>query len=120
MQDWQRDPQNEEGESTDEGTKCVGEDHATSRTTARGRAGEALVEDLIETVEDRTSADNEVPSKTVFGLGFRGGRGVGVRGGAGVGRDGGGVAVGDDEDTDDGNEDGEGFVGAEGLFEEWD
>ncbi|KFY38550.1 hypothetical protein V495_06484, partial [Pseudogymnoascus sp. VKM F-4514 (FW-929)] len=77
VQDWQRDPENKEGECTDEGTKGVCEDHATAGAAACRRAGEALVEDLVEAVEDGADANDEVSSEAVLGFCFGGGDVIG-------------------------------------------
>lgn len=119
MQDWQRDPQYEECEGADEGAEGVGEDHAATWTAACRGACEALVQDLVEAVEYGTSADDEVSSKPVLGLGIGGCGGV-VGGVTGVRGDGCGVTIGHHEDAYDGHEDGEGFVGAQRLFKEGD
>ncbi|KFY91459.1 hypothetical protein V500_04648, partial [Pseudogymnoascus sp. VKM F-4518 (FW-2643)] len=75
VQDGQRDPEDEEGECADEGAEGVCEDHAAAGAAACGGAGEALVEDLVEAVEDGAGADDEVSSEAVLGLGVGGGGG---------------------------------------------
>ncbi|KFZ04448.1 hypothetical protein V502_10143 [Pseudogymnoascus sp. VKM F-4520 (FW-2644)] len=69
VQDGQRDPEDEEGEGADEGAEGVCEDHAAAGAAACGGAGEALVEDLVEAVEDGAGADDEVTGEAVLGLG---------------------------------------------------
>lgn len=111
VQEGEGDPEHGEGEEADAAAEHVGEDGAADGGHTLGRAGVALVQDLVEAVQHGTHADDEVACEA--------GACTGV-GGAGHGRRrlvGAGVAVGYDQDAQDGDHDGDGLVHAEGFFE---
>lgn len=118
VQEGEGDPKNSEGEEADARAEDVGEDGAADGGDALGGAGIALVEDLVEAVEDGADADDEIAGESGARREVFGPRRRGRGGGGGFVGGGAGVAVRDDEDAEDGDEDGDGLVRAEGLFED--
>lgn len=72
VQQRQRDPQHRQREQPDAGADKVCENHAAPRARAVGRAGEALVQDLVEAVQHGADADDDVAERAVARLVGRG------------------------------------------------
>lgn len=111
MQEWQGNPEDQQGEGTDHAAKGVGEDCASTGTGTLGRTSESLVQHLIQSVEHAANTDDDVAQKPVL-------RFLVIFGGASLGdfliwA----VSICNDKDTDDGDAHGKDLVKPQFLVE---